>query len=73
MKRSTLARLIAPILSQRNTGHYSYDALDHAYLIIKQLEEFDLLKPSHKKTITRMCMMGTPYEDTVIVEGWEEE
>lgn len=73
MKRSTLAKLIAPILSQRNTGHYSYDALAHAILVINQLEEFDLLKPTHKKTITRMCMMGTPYEDTITVEGWDEE
>jgi hypothetical protein len=73
MKRSTLAKLIAPILTQRNTGHYSYNELEHAQMIIKQLEEFDLLKPTHKKTITRMCMMGTPYEDTITVEGWEKE
>jgi hypothetical protein len=73
MKRSTVAKLIAPILSQRNTGHYSYDALSHAELIIKQLEELDLLKPTHKKTVVRRDIELIPYDDTIVVEGWEEE
>jgi hypothetical protein len=73
MKRSTLAKLIAPMLSQRNTGHYSYDALDHAHFIIKQLEELNLLRPTHQKIVIRRDLELIPYEDTIIVEGWEDE
>jgi hypothetical protein len=73
VKRSTVLKLIAPILQSRNTSHYSYDTLVHADLILKQLEDLNLIKPTHKKVVERMCMMGTPYDDYVTVEGWQNE
>jgi hypothetical protein len=68
MKRSTLIKLLAPIISQKNTP-----VSVSAELIIKQLEELNLLKPTHKKTIVRRDLELIPYEDTITVDGWEKE
>jgi hypothetical protein len=63
MKRSELVKLLAPIVG----------SVVRAELTIKQLEELDILKPKHKKTITKRDIELMPYEDTIIVEGWENE
>ena len=73
MKRGAVLKVIGQALLARNTGGYSYNETEHADLVLKSLEDLDLIKPKHKKIITRTCMMGTPYEDTVNVDGWEIE
>lgn len=66
MKRNDVVKLLCPILNSDTSPTVK------AELILKQLDELCLLKPNHKKEITRMCIMGTPYQDTIEVEGWEE-
>ena len=68
MKRSTLVKLLAPILSRKDTP-----VTTSAELVIKQLEELKLLAPTHKKTIRKRDIELMPYEETVVVEGWEDE
>lgn len=73
MKRSAVLKVIARALTMRNTGHYSYNETEHANLVLKELEDLDLIKPKHKITIIRRDIELMPYEDTVTVEGWEKE
>lgn len=68
MKRSTLVNLIAPILSQKDTP-----VKVSAELVIKQLEELKLLTPTHKITVTKKDIELMPYEEEVLVSGWENE
>lgn len=68
MKRSTLIKLLAPILSQRETPAYV-----SAELVINQLEELKLLSPTHKVTVIRRDIEAMPYEEEVLVSGWENE
>lgn len=68
MKRSTLIKLLAPILSQRDTS-----TSVSAELVINQLEELKLLKPTHKVSVTRRDIEFMPYEETITVDGWEKE
>jgi hypothetical protein len=63
MKRSELVKLLAPIVG----------SIVRAELTINQLEELDMLKPKHKRTVNLKDIELMPYEDTVIVEGWENE
>ena len=44
-----------------------------AELIIKQLEELNLLKPTHKKIRILRDIENMPYEDEITVPGWENE
>lgn len=73
MKRSAVLKVIARALTMRNTGHYSYNETEHANLVLKELEDLDIIKPTHKKTVVRRDLELIPYDDTIIVEGWEKE
>jgi hypothetical protein len=63
MKRSELVKLLAPIVG----------GIVRAELTINQLQELRLLNPTHLKKIIRRDIELMPYEDTVIMEGWEPE
>jgi hypothetical protein len=67
VKRSTVLKLIAPILQSRN------NTLVCASLILKQLEDADLIKPTHKKLVVRRDIENMPYDDYITVEGWQNE
>lgn len=73
MKRSAVLKVIANALTKRNTGHYSYNETEHASLVLKELEDLDIIKPTHKKTVVRRDLELIPYDDTITVEGWEKE
>ena len=73
MKRDAVLKVIASILTQRNTSHYSYNEKEHANLVLKELEDLDIIKPTHKKKVIRRDLELIPYEDTIIVDGWEDE
>jgi len=73
MKRSAVLKVIANALTKRNTGHYSYNETEHASLVLKELEDLDIIKPTHKKWVTRRDIELMPYEDVIVVEGWEDE
>ncbi len=73
MKRSEAIRILATVLTKYNTGAPWYNETRHAGEVINVLEEFNLLKPTHRKTIVRRDLELIPYEDTIVVEGWEEE
>lgn len=73
MKRSAVLKVIASTLTMRNTGHYLYHEKEHADLVLKELEDLDIIKPTHKKRIRKRDIELMPYEETVVVEGWEDE
>ena len=73
MKRSTAVDLLSTVLRKYNSGHYSYNEKKHADEVLKLLEELNLIKCTHQKEVTRMCIMGTPYVETITAEGWEDE
>lgn len=73
MKRSAVVKVIARALTLRNTGHYSYNETEHANLVLKELEDLDVIKPRHQKYIIRKDLELMPYTDIVTVEGWEDE
>lgn len=68
MKRSTLVKLLAPILSRKDTP-----VTISAELVINQLEELKLLAPTHKVLVTKKDIELMPYEEEVLVSGWENE
>jgi hypothetical protein len=49
MKRKAVLKVIASALTQRNTGHYSYNETEHADLVLSDLEDLGIIKPKHKK------------------------
>ena len=73
MKKSMIIDLVGSVLRRYNTGHYSYNETKHAKEILAVLEDLKLLKPTHEKTIVRRDLELMPYEDTITVEGWEDE
>jgi len=73
MKKSMVIDLVGSVLRRYNTGHYSYNETKHAKEILTVLEDLKLLKPTHEKTIVRRDLELMPYEDTITVEGWEDE
>jgi uncharacterized protein YqeY len=73
MKRTAVLKVIARALTQRNTGHYSYNEQEHADLVLNELEDLDIIRPTHKKKVVRRDLELIPYEDTITVEGWEDE
>jgi uncharacterized protein YqeY len=73
MKRSAVLKVIARALTMRNTGHYSYNEKEHADLVLKELEDLDIIKPTHKKKIRRKDIELMPYDETIEVNGWEDE
>jgi len=89
MKKSMVIDLVGSVLRRYNTGHYSYNETKHAkeiltvledlkllkptHEILTVLEDLKLLKPTHEKTIVRRDLELMPYEDTITVEGWEDE
>jgi hypothetical protein len=73
MKRKAVLKVIASALTQRNTGHYSYNETEHADLVLSELEDLGIIKPKHKKIVVRRDIELMPYDDILEVEGWEEE
>ena len=73
MKRDLVVRLMASEISSRNTGHYSYNELEHASDVLKVLEGLGIIKPKHRIKITRRDIEGMPYEDEIEVDGWGKE
>lgn len=73
MKRSQVIESLKTALTKYNTGTPWYDETRHAEEVLKMLEELNLIKCTHQKEVTRMCMMGTPYVETITEEGWEKE
>lgn len=73
MKRSAVLKVIARALTMRNTGHYSYNEMEHADLVLKELEDLDIVKPTHNKIVVRRDLELIPYDDTIVIEGWESE
>lgn len=73
MKRSAVLKVIARALTMRNTGHYSYNETEHANLVLKELEDLDIIKPTHKRIVIRRDLELIPYEDTIVVDGWEDD
>ena len=73
MKRSVVLKVIARALTMRNTGHYSYNEIEHADLVLKELEDLDIVKPTHNKIVVRRDVELIPYDDTIVIEGWESE
>lgn len=73
MKRSAVLKVIAGALTKRNTGHYSYNETEHANLVLRELENLNIVKPMHNKTVIRRDLELIPYEDTILIEGWEDE
>jgi hypothetical protein len=68
VKRSTLVKLLIPIISQKDTPESV-----RAELVIKQLEELKLLNPTHKVSVTKKDIELMPYEIEVSLQGWEDE
>ena len=73
MKRSKVIETLKTALKKYNTSTPLYDEARHAEEVLKMLEELNLIKCTHQKEVTRMCMMGTPYVETITAEGWEDE
>lgn len=73
MKRSEVISMLSDIVRRRNTGHYSYNEKAHAEDVLSFLEQLGVIKPTHEKIVTRRDIEAMPYEDTVTVEGWENE
>lgn len=73
MKRNAVLKVIASALTKRNTGHYSYNETEHANLVLKELEDLDIIKPTHKRIVIRRDLELIPYEDTIVVDGWEDD
>jgi len=73
MKKSTVIKLLAPIMTGQNNRHPSYDVETQATYLLQKLEELGILKPKHRKLIVRKDIECMPYEDLVEVDGWEQE
>lgn len=73
MKRNAVLEVISRKLTARNSGSYSYNEREHADIVLKALEDLDIIKPTHHKVITRYDAECCPYEDTVLAQGWEKE
>ena len=72
MKRSEFVKRLSQVISKKNTGHYSYNEKDHAEEVLNFLENLKIIKPTHTKTIMRRDIEAMPYEDIVIVKGWQD-
>lgn len=60
MKRSIMIEIIANRLSHRNSGHYSYDAKQHAEEILQAIESLGMTPPPvelKKNTGSCLCTM----------------
>lgn len=73
MKKSTAIDLLSAVICRHNTGHYSYNEKAHATEVLNFLQELGLLKPTHKKIRILRDIENMPYEDEIIVPGWENE
>lgn len=73
MKRSDAIKIISRALTKYNTGAPWYNEGQHAGEVLSLLEELNLIKPTHKKTIIRRDFELIPYEDIIVVDGWEKE
>lgn len=73
MKRSEAIKILSTILTRYNTGTPWYSETKHANEVMNVLEELNLLKPTHIKTVIRRDLELIPYEDTIVMEGWEDE
>jgi hypothetical protein len=47
--------------------------MEHADLVLRKLEDLDIIKPTHQRTVIRRDFELIPYEDMVVVSGWESE
>jgi hypothetical protein len=73
MKKSEVVKLLSTVLTRYNTGTPWYNERKHAEEVLNMLEELNILRPTHQKTIIRRDLELIPYEDMLIVEGWEDE
>ena len=73
MKRSYMITMLSNIIKNRNTGHYSYNEKEHAEEVLRFMENVGILKPTHKKKITRRDIELMPYEELVVADGWDDE
>lgn len=67
MKRNDLIKLLCPIVLKSVSPSVT------AELIIKRLEELNLLSPTHKVSVTKKDIELMPYEIEVSLQGWEDE
>lgn len=73
MKRNTIVKMLAAEIVDSHDGQYSNSDLQRASNALRLLEEFGIVKPKHKVSITRLDIEAMPYEDFVEVSGWEKE
>lgn len=73
MKRSEVISMLSEVVSRRNTGHYSYNEKAHAEDVLRFLESLGIIAPTYEKTVIRRDIEAIPYEDTIIIKGWEDE
>jgi hypothetical protein len=73
MKRSTAIDILKRTLTKYNNNTPWYSERKHAEEILDVLDQIGLLKPTHKVSVTKRDIEFMPYEETVIVEGWEKE
>jgi hypothetical protein len=53
--------------------NFTAEELTNADVILTTLESSNLINPTHKTIVTRRDIEAMPYEDTIIVAGWEKE
>jgi hypothetical protein len=68
MKRSVVLKLLVDVLSTSTKDDWKT-----AEECLRTLELFGVVDPTHKVTVSRMCMLGGQYDDEVTVKGWERE
>lgn len=73
MKRSLVIEALRNTLRTYNNTTPWYSERCHAEEILDLLDNMGLLKPTHTKKVTRRDIECMPYEDTIVVEGWENE
>lgn len=62
MKRSMMVEIIANRLNARNSGHYSYDAKEHAELVLKAIEDAGMLPPNIHRCMSHDCEHTQEYK-----------
>jgi hypothetical protein len=70
MKRSVVLKLLEETIADSCTVFNPSVAAENC---LKTLELLGIVDPTHKVTISRMCMLGGQYDDEVTVKGWERE
>ncbi len=76
MKRSQMVSKIASaIINYRTPSNFTTreHALEVAETILTIQEKLGIIKPTKKVKVTLRDIELMPYEETVVVEGWEHE